>query len=99
MKNNKLERLLNLAKKETPPEVGLEFESRVMRVIRQESSVRPVSLLEQLSALFPRLALASILAIVLSATTDFVLTRASATDLASGVSSISEDWLFPTKGF
>ena len=99
MKNNKLKRLLSSAKNESPPEAGLEFESRVMDAIRQEPSARPVSLLDQVNALFPRLAFASILAIVLCATADFVLTGSSTIDLTSGVSAISEDWLFPTKGF
>jgi len=99
MKDNKLERLVNLAKRESVPRAGPGFESRVMHAIRQEVSAKPVSLLDQLNALFPRIALASAIVIVLCITTDVVLTNASGTDLASGVSSISEEWLFPTKGF
>ena len=99
MKKNKLERLFNLAKRESVPQAGPDFESQVMHAIRREVSAKPVSLLDQLNALFPRIALAAAIVIILCITTDVVITNASGTDLASGVSSISEEWLFPTKGF
>jgi hypothetical protein len=99
MKNEKLERLFNSARNEPAPQAGSGFEARVMRAIRHEGPAKPVSLIDQLNALFPRLAFAAATVIVLCATADWVLSNVEGSDLASGVSVISEDWLFPTKGF
>src|SRR5262245_23537014 len=79
MKDHKLERLFCLAKSESAPPAGLGFESRVMRAIRQEAPTKPISLLDQLNALFPGLSLACAIGIILCITTDVVLTSASGT--------------------
>jgi hypothetical protein len=99
MKKNRLEKLFHMAKGESVHKARTGFEIRVMRAIRQEVPAQPASLLDQLNALFPRLALACAMCILLCLSAEVVLTNASRTDLVSGVASISEDWLFATKGF
>ncbi len=99
MKKDKLERLFNAAGNESPPQPGPDFVARVMRDLRKASAPIPASVWDQLNALFPRLAFAAAVLIVLCVTTDWVLTSLSGSDLASGVSRLSEEWLFATKGF
>lgn len=99
MNPHKLQKLFDSAKREPAPKAEPGFDQQVMSAIRQEIPARAASLAEQLNALFPRLAVAAATVILLCLAADWALANMSGTDLASGVSMVSEDWLFPTKGF
>lgn len=94
--NNKLNKLFAAARKETPatPEAG--FENLVLAAIRSEPMSREaaeLSLADQLSALFPRLAWVTAVIVVLCLATDFGLSAWGVPTLTEGVAEISNQWL------
>ena len=99
MKDDKLRRLFDAARHEPRAKAGPDFEPRVMKALRAEPLASPSSLWEQLNHLFPRLAIASATVILLCVAGDVVLSHWSGADLAANATQISEEWLFPTKGF
>lgn len=99
MNDDKLQRLFRSARNESTPPGPEDFDRRVVQAIRRETDSAPISLFDQLGALFPRLALASVLLIALCVAADIGLSALGQSDLESGVAQISEQWLFPVKGF
>jgi len=101
MNEKKLNRLFSAAQKEMPllPEAG--FENLVLLAIRRErdGATGTNSLFDQLGALFPRLAWAAALVVVLCVAVDFGLGEVGVPGLADGVTQISDQWLFTANGF
>ena len=61
MNDDKLKKLFELARSETPPPPPGNFELRVLGAIRREERAAPLTWWDQLGLLFPRLALAAVL--------------------------------------
>jgi hypothetical protein len=97
----KLDRLFEKARREPAPESPSDFTARVLRALPdRDLTVMPaLSLVDQLNALFPRLALASALFLALCLGTEFLGSGFGQSDLASGLTQLSDQWLFTTKGF
>lgn len=71
-----MQRLFDLARQETAPEAPPEFAEGVLRDVRREPGPRASAsfpMFEQLNFLFPRLALAAAVVIVLCAIGNFLL--------------------------
>ena len=99
MNERKLRQLFKSAQSEPVPEPDPDFERRVMRLLRAEGPRHSFSIADQLNELFPRLALAALLVMALCVAGDFCAVRFGQLDLASGISRISEQWLFATQAF
>ena len=97
MNEEKLNRLLRAARGARAPEPPGDFEVRTMRAVARETHSRPASLFEQLSEWFPRVSWAAAAVVVLCVATDSSLSLLARTDLALGVSEITEQWLFAVK--
>jgi hypothetical protein len=81
MNENKLKRLFDSARKETAPAVPPDFAAGVLRAVRREPgprAVAPFSIFDQLNYLFPRLALAAVVVILLCALGNLLLPGADA---------------------
>ncbi|MDB6065374.1 MAG: hypothetical protein JWR26_1582 [Pedosphaera sp.] len=94
MNDHELKKLFGLARHETPPVAPAGFDARVVSALRREQRVAPLSLWDQLEQLFPRLAIASVLAISLCIMADFGLSSLDHSSLSADVGQISEQWLF-----
>ena len=92
MKDHKVNKLFRLARRENPPPVSEDFARRVMQQIRRDG-LDPISFLEQMNALFPRLALTAVVVIVLCAGVDVVSAQFAGVDLNEGIARISCEWL------
>lgn len=99
MKPLKLEKLFRSARNEPTPEAEPGFEERVLRAIRRDRPEEPLSLWEQIGAMFPRLALASATIIVLFVAADQWHSSLEQSDVGSGLAQMSEEWDFSAKGF
>jgi len=99
MNDDKLQKLFRSARNEPAPAGPENFDQRVVRAIRRDMPPAPATLFDQLGALFPRLALASLLVIGLCVALDFSLSALGQSDLESGIAQLSDQWLFPVKGF
>jgi hypothetical protein len=95
MKTNKTEKLFRIAREEKPPAASEDFAARVMQQIRRAEAIPPVSFLDQVNALFPRIALCAGMAIVLCLALDFVATEFGAVDLNDQLAQVSSEWLLP----
>ena len=67
----KLQKLLVMARNRPAPEPTADFAAQVLRLIQREGGRAPLSLFDQLSLLFPRIAFAALLLIGLSVALDF----------------------------
>ncbi|MSU58588.1 MAG: hypothetical protein EXS35_10495 [Pedosphaera sp.] len=95
MNDRKLKQLFRAARNESPPSPEPGFENLVLSAIRRElPPMRATSLIDQLGALFPRLAWAAALVIAMCLGADFCLTALAPTGLSDGIAEISEQWLF-----
>jgi hypothetical protein len=102
MNEQKLEKLFAAARNETAPAPSADFAADVLRAVRREKpipSAETFSMFDQLNSLFPKLACAAALVIVLGVAADFGLTSAGVPDLSDGVSQISAQWLLTPTGF
>jgi hypothetical protein len=99
----KLERLFQSARNEPVPQPSQDFASNLMREVGRSSPTTPlerfgpVSIIDQLASLFPRLAMASVLAIALCVAADYCLANFVQRDFSSSVAEITEQWLFAVK--
>ena len=76
MNENKLKRLFDSARKEPAPAVPPDFAEGVLRAVRREPAARasaPFPIFDQLNFLFPRLAAAAAVVIVLCAIGNLML--------------------------
>ncbi len=100
MNEKKLQQLFRAARTETPPAAEVGFENLVLSAIRREprGATEGSSLFDQLGALFPRLAWAAALVVVLCVAADFGLGALGVPGLTDGVAQISDQWLFTATG-
>jgi hypothetical protein len=97
MKKQKLEKLFERTRAETPPVPAPDFAADVLRAVCQEPVARfpaPFSVLDQLNQWFPRVALAAAAVMVLCVAADFGLTAAGLPELGDGVAQVSSQFLF-----
>jgi hypothetical protein len=102
MNGQKLKKLFDTARNQATPVPSADFIAGVLRAVRLEKTVpsaRTFSIFDQLNLLFPKLALAATVVIVLGVAADFGLTAAGVPDLSDGVSQISAQWLLTPNGF
>jgi hypothetical protein len=98
MNDDRLKKLFEAARTETPPSAPEGFDVRVLAAVRREHRAAPVSVWEQIGALFPRLAVAASLMIALCLAADFCWSAMQPSNLASDVSELSDQWLFAANG-
>ncbi len=101
MNETRLKRLFAAARKEPSPLPSPEFVGDVLRAVKQAPAGRAhitPSLFEQLNHLFPRVALAAIVIMVLCVAADFALSSAGYPGLTDGASQISSQYLFDPEG-
>jgi len=98
MTERKLNKILERVRAENPPAVPEGFDTRILELLRREPEPQTNSLVDQLHALFPRLAVGAIALIALCVAGDFLVTAMHLPDLTGGVAQISEQWLLPTAG-
>jgi hypothetical protein len=102
MNEQKLKKLFTAAQNETAPLPPAHFAGDVLRAIRSEKQnplPEAFSVLDQLNRLFPKLAWAAVIVILVGVATDFGLTTAGIPNLSDGISQISSQWLFAGNGF
>jgi hypothetical protein len=85
MNEHKLDKLFEVARKESPPAMPNDFGSRVAREIQREPVVRATALLDQLNRLFPRIAVAALLIIGVCALVEVVSDAPDLADTAADV--------------
>lgn len=93
MNDGRLKKLFSAARHETPPEVSFNFAQSVLAAIRRRKAPRPFSLVDQLGALFPRLAAASLLVIALCAAGEFYFSAAEGTP-SNDLNQLTEELIF-----
>jgi hypothetical protein len=98
-KSGKLKQLFAAARRAPAPSPPQGFEFAVLQAIRREKTARSLTLFEQLGRLFPRLALASAVFIVLCFAADMLLSQFGSPDLSAALDQLSDQWLFAVKGF
>jgi hypothetical protein len=97
MNKNKLKQLFASARKEPAPTPSEGFAADVLRAIRREPPPMPAgpsSVSEHLNSLFPRLALASAVVIILCLAADWGLTAAGVPEVTDGASQATSQYLF-----
>lgn len=99
MNKNKLKQLFASARKEPAPAPSPEFAANVLRIIRREPpsmAAGSFSVWEHLNRLFPRLALAAIVVIILCVAADWGMTAAGVPGVSDDVSQAAALYLFST---
>jgi hypothetical protein len=94
MNDRELQKLFALTRSEAPPAPPEGFDARVFSAVRREQRAAPLSLWEQFGQLFPRLAVASVVAISACILVDVGLSSLDSSSFSADVSQISEQWLF-----
>ncbi len=98
MDQKKIEALFRSAQGVLPPSAAGGFTARLMRQVRGAAQVEPLGWTEQLLAFWPRLAAGAVAVILLCATAEIWTAMTAAQDFESGVTAISEQWLFAAEG-
>jgi hypothetical protein len=98
MNDEKLKKLFELARGETAPVPPEGFDARVVRALARETKDAPVSLWDQIEALFPRVVMGAALVMALCLLGDFCFSAAYPTGLSGEVNEISEQWLLGADG-
>lgn len=99
MNSQRIQQLFAVARRATPPEPDPAFAARTLQAIQTAPPPAPVSLLDQLEGLFPRLGLAAAVLIGLCVVVELGGAALDEPSLTSEVAQLSEQWLFSTKGF
>ena len=94
MNERKLKQLFNAARNEPPPAPSDSFDVQVMWAIHREGKPAAVSLFDQLNRLFPRVAWAAALVIVLCVAGEFASSAMHLPGLNDGLAQISDQWFF-----
>ena len=100
MNKRKLNRLFELARKNTAPPPPEDFAADVLRAIHREPATAPgsISIFDQLNSWFPRIALAASAVIVVCIALDYGLTVAGVPSLSDGAAQLSAQWLLNPTG-
>jgi len=99
MNAKKLNQLFAAARKEPAPVPAPDFAADVLRAVRREpetESQKPFSVFDQLNLLFPRLALAAVVVIVLCVAADYGLAAAGGPGTDDGTEPAAQ-FLFNTE--
>jgi hypothetical protein len=96
MKERRIGHLFSAARKESAPEVPFDFAQRVVAAVQRAEQPREATVLDQLGALFPRLAWVAAAVVALSLATEFYLATQQ-TSLSAEVNQVAEQWLFAAK--
>jgi hypothetical protein len=98
MNDDKIKKLFELARSETPPIVPGNFEMRVLGAIRREERAAPLSLWDQLGLLFPRLALAMVLLIGACVAADYYSASSHGSSFAEDAAQVATGDVFTANG-
>jgi hypothetical protein len=98
MNDEKLKKLFELARAETAPVLPEGFDARMERALARERNAAPISLWDQIEALFPRVAMGAALVMALCLLGDFYFSAAHPAGLSGDVNEISEQWLLGANG-
>lgn len=98
MNDAEIKRLMDAARKDAPPSAPEGFAARVMRVVNREPRALPMTLWEQLDAIFPKLAVGAAAVIAACLLADFCHSAMRPSDLSTGLNEISEQWLYAANG-
>jgi hypothetical protein len=98
MNDEEMKRLMVSARREVAPSPPEGFAARVMMAVRREPRALPMTLWEQLDAIFPRLAFAAAAVIAACLLADFCHSAMRPSDLSAGLDEISEQWLYAANG-
>jgi hypothetical protein len=98
MNEHDLKKLMDAARRETPPAPPADFAARMMTAVRREPRATPVTLWEQLDRLFPRLAFAAAAVIAVCVAADLCQSALYPSNLTTDLDEISEQWLFAANG-
>ncbi len=98
MNDRKLKKLFELARTETPPVPPGNFEQRVLGAIRREERAAPLTWWDQLGALFPRLALATVLLMGACLAADYYYSAHHSSSFAEDAAQYSDQALFAGNG-
>jgi hypothetical protein len=93
MNSEKLGQLFRAARDETPSTPAEDFDLRVLQQIRRNPAREELSVFDQLTAWFPRIALAAAAMIALCVASEFIFSR-EVPSLADSASQLSEQWVF-----
>ncbi len=97
MNEHKLQQLFASARKEATVTARPGFASHVLQAVRHEAQLPPRTTFDELADFVPHLALAAAAILMLCLAADLLLGHFAPMDLASGVDSISEQWLFAVR--
>jgi hypothetical protein len=98
MNDRKLKKLFELARTETPPTAPGNFDLRVLAAIRREERAAPLSWWDQLGALFPRLAVATVLLMGACLAADYYYSAHHPSSFAEDAAQVSDQALFASNG-
>lgn len=102
MKDQKLDKLFASARNDISPLPPEDFAGDVLRAVRRDSKTLtpPVySIFDQLSSLFPRMALVATAIILLCLVADYGVTAAGTPTLADGAAQLSAQQMLPSESF
>jgi len=102
MNENKLKKLFASAQQEIVPAPPEDFAADVLRAIRHEPQItgaETFSLFDQLNLLFPRIAVAAAVIILLCVAADYGATAAGMPGLEDGAAQLSAQQLLPSETF
>ena len=97
MNEKKLKQLFTAARNESAPAPAPGFAAEVLRAVHHEPpavSADSLSMWEQLNGLFPRLALAAAVVILLCLAADWSLTAAGLPGVSDGAAQVTSQYLF-----
>jgi len=95
MNEGRMQKLFEAVRGERAVQPAEDFAGRVMSAIHRESRRAPaVTVFDQLTRLFPRLAWAAALVIGLGLATELYFSLTGSTNLATDVAEVAEQWRF-----
>jgi hypothetical protein len=98
MNERDLKKLMDAARRETPPVPPPDFAACVMAAVRREPHEKAATLWEQLDRLFPRLAIAAAAVMAVCALADICQSALYPSNLIADLNEISEQWLVAANG-
>lgn len=100
MNNEKLNKLFNAARNETPLAPPADFDADVMRAVRSETPAprEDASVFDQLNLWFPKIAWVAVFIICFCVASEIV-SSLNSPSLGDGMAELSDQWMFTAKGF
>ena len=99
MNNDKLRKLFEAAQCQRAPEPPAGFDARVLREIHREPVGGKPGVFDQLSVLFPRLAMGCAAILLICVVAEIGMAVSGQPDIESSAAQLSEQWLFAVRGF